>query len=356
MEEHRISSNQLFMLIVGSVTVTGHLLFVPIVFDIAGRDSWLSLLIALVPGAILTVILADLAKLAPGLSLVEMPNAIFGKPIGKILGLTYACYFLLPTIITLRGVIDFMATSFMPQTPLLFFGIGYLYLCAFGVRSGLESFIWANEFLMPFLILAGIILTSSSIPTKNYQLLLPFMEKGIGPVIQGSVPLMGLFGEIAVFAMIYPAFNVHTALRKTSLAALLLIGLSFLGPLTGPIAIFGNEAASFVYPTFIEINYIKAGFLESLQPIAILLLLAGSLGKVSLFYYASTLGIAQTFSINDHRKLILPVGLVILVISLVSFANSLVLTQFVGSSYSYISIGLGMIGPVVLWAGLKAKG
>lgn len=343
------------MLIIGSVTVTGHLLIVPIVFGIAGRDSWLSLLIALVPGAILTMILADLAKLAPGLSLVEMPNAILGKPIGKVFGLIYACYFLLPAIITIRGLMDFMTISFMPQTPLLFFGIAYLCLCAYGVRAGLESFIRANELLMPFLILAGIILTSLSIPIKNYQLLLPFMEKGVGPMIQGSIPLLGLFGEIVVITMIHPALNVHTALRKTSLAALLLISLLFIGPLTGPIAIFGKEASSFVYPTFSEINYIKAGFLESLQPIAILLWLAGSLGKVSLFYYASTLGFSQIFGIEDYRKIVVPVGFIILFISLFSFGNTLMLTQFVRNSYSYISIGLGMIVPVLLWLGLKQK-
>lgn len=333
----------------------GHLYFVPLVFGLAGRDSWLSLLVALVPGFVLAFVLAGLGKGAPGRSLVEISCTLFGKPVGKTIGLMYAGYFLLPTAITLRGLMDFMNKAFMPRIPSIVFGLVFLLVCAYAVLLGLESLSRANELLLPLLIITGILASGLTLPDKDYQQLRPVLENGIGPVLRGSVPLLALLGEMVVIGMIQPAIKQSSSLWKNNVWSVLIIGLLFFGPLTGPITIFGAKvAASLVYPTFSQIEYIRiANFFENLQVIAVMLWLFGSLGRISLFYYAVSLSVSQSLGLTDYRKSAVPVGVVILTLSLVFFPNSETVREFLVNSYVYISISFGMIFPAVLLAAVK---
>lgn len=350
MEEDRISGRQLRLIMIGSVTVMGHLYVVPMVYKLAGRDGWLSLLVALVPGLVTALVLAGLGWSMPGRSLVEMSCALLGKPLGKLVSLVYVGYFLLVPAITMRGLMDFMKTSFMPQTPPMVFGLVFLFICAYAVLTGLQTLMKTNEMVLPILITAGILLSGITLPNKDFQRLLPVLESGLNPVLRGSIPLLGLLGEIVVIGMVQPAVKRSDSLWKTNLGAVLIIVLLFAGPLTGPVAIFGAESATrFVYPTFSEMQYTRYGyFLEYLQSAAIFLWLFGSLGRVSLFYYASTLGASQLLGLTDYRKFVAPVGIVILALSIFSFPNILTVNEFLISSYARISIGLGMILPAVL--------
>jgi len=349
MEQPHITGHQLRLIIVSSITVTGHLLFVPIVFDMAGRDGWLSLLMAIIPGLLSALVLSILGVRASGKSLIELSCILMGKVIGKLAGLIYVGYFLLIPAITLRALMNFMTEVFMQQAPSLIFGILFLSVCAYAVFMGLEAFLRVNEVLLPLLIIAGVLASSMSYPDKEYQNLLPIMEGGIAPVLHGSIPLIALMAEIVVIGMVQPALNTPAVLRKANMGAILIISALFVGPLTGPIAVFGVElAAKQIYPTYEQIKYIKLAFLQNLQPLAVLLWLAGSFGKISLFYYASSLGAAQVFGLTNYRRLVIPVGLFILVLAVVAFPNIVVIRRFISGSYAIISIGLGMILPMVL--------
>lgn len=109
MNEESISGRQSLLLIVGSVTVMGHLYLVPIVLGEAGRDGWISILIALVPALVLALVLARLADLSPKRSLVEMFVDVLGRIPGKMMGLAYTTFFALAPAITVRGLMDFIA-------------------------------------------------------------------------------------------------------------------------------------------------------------------------------------------------------------------------------------------------------
>lgn len=356
MEKPQISQHQLRIITIGSITVTGHLLFVPIVFNIAGRDGWLTIPLALIVGLILAVTLSVLGASIPGQSIIEIYCSTIGKVMGKIVGLLYACYFALVISVTLGALMDFMTSAFMPGTPSFILGFTFLVLCAFAVFLGLESFLRANEFFFPFLVAAGVLISVVILPNKNYKFLLPIMEDGIGPILRGSVPLIALLAEMVVIGMIQPYLNKPAALRKSTIVAVLVIGILFVGPLTGPIAIFGEESAMIrLYPTYEEIRQIQFAALGSLSPLAVLLWLLGSFGKISLFYYATSLSIAQVFGVSNYKKLIIPVGLIVLILTLVAFPNVRVIRRFLMNNYVYISISLGIVFPIVLLGIVQLK-
>ncbi|RYD04255.1 hypothetical protein N752_15540 [Desulforamulus aquiferis] len=186
-------------------------------------------------------------------------------------------------------------------------GLFFLAACVYTTAAGLQNLARANAILLPFLITAGILAWVFTNPDKDYQLILPFLERGISPVIQGALPLVGLLGELVVVGMLQPFLKKGTILYKTHLTAVLVIGLLFIGPLTGPIAMFGERAAARMdYPTFAEFKF--SVLMVNFQSLAVFLWLGGSFGRISLYYYAANLSCSQTLGIKNYKKLLLPVG------------------------------------------------
>lgn len=357
MEGSRISGRQLRLLMVGPATVMGHLYLTPIVFGMAGRDGWLCIPVVLVPALILALVLARLGWLMPGRSLLEMYCVLLGKPLGKAVGLAHTGFFLLVPVITLRGLMDFMASSFMPVTPPVVLGAAFIIVCAYAVSTGLEGLARVNALLLPVLIVAGLMASGFTFPAKEYRYLLPVLEEGIGPVLRGCIPLLGLLAEMVVIGVVQPAVKQPATFGKNNVGAVPLICLLFLGPLTGPVAIFGEkDADELTYPTFSQIQYTVVGDLSvRLQGIAVLLWLFGSFGRVSLYYYASALSASRLLGLADYRKLVVPVGTTILILSIILFPDILVIKNFLASTYAYISIVLGMLMPAGLLSAVAAR-
>ncbi|RYD04256.1 hypothetical protein N752_15545 [Desulforamulus aquiferis] len=92
MKSEKLSGGQLRLLIIGSVTVMGHLLIVPLVFDQAGRDSWLSLVIAIAAGVILACSLIGLGTIVPEKSMIQISSQLFGSILGGVVGLTMTIF------------------------------------------------------------------------------------------------------------------------------------------------------------------------------------------------------------------------------------------------------------------------
>ncbi len=356
MEKTQISQHQFKIITIGSITVTGHLLFVPMVFSIAGRDGWLTIPLALIMGLILALTLSALGASIPGQSIIEMYCSTIGSVLGKIVGLLYACNFALVISVTLGALMDFMTSAFMPGISPIILGFTFLLLCAFAVFLGLESLLRANEFFFPILVTAGVLISVTMMPNKNYKLLLPIMEDGINPILRGSIPLIALLAEMVVIGMIQPYLNKPEALRKSTIVAVLVIGILFVGPLTGPIAVFGEESTLIrLYPTYDEVRQLRLTALGSLSPLAVLLWIFGSFGKISIFYYATSLSIAQVFGVRNYKKLIIPIGITILILTSVAFPNIQAIRTFLMNNYLYISISLGLIFPIVLLGIVRLK-
>lgn len=324
----------------------GHLLIVPLVFDEAGRDAWLSLLIALIPGCLLALVLAGLNRYAPGQSLAEV-FSLLGRPLGVIATLVYTSYFLLLPALTLRGLMDFMKTVFMPQTPSMIFGFLFLSVCGYAAYIGLESFSRANSLLMPLLIMAGLTAAVMALPDKDYRLLLPALEKGIQPPLLGSLPLLGLLGEMVAFGMILPSVKRSAYLWRVLLLSVITIGLLFIGPLTGPIAMFSEEVIiKYDYPTYNEFRYGR--FLVHFQSLAVFLWLGGNLGRITFFFYVSALGLSRLTGQKEHRKLVAPVGVIILLLAAFAFPTLDRVKWFLSTVYPILGIGLGVVLPTIL--------
>ncbi|MFD0695014.1 endospore germination permease [Paenibacillus sp. GCM10027628] len=349
MEKLQISTTQAFMLGISSITVTGHLLFIPIILNQSGRDAWISLLFTLFPVVLLGCVTAQLAQRYPGKTIIEYSEDIMGKWLGKLFAVLFIFYFFHDASISIRGFGEFFTTSVTPRTPILVYMSCIVFLAAFTVRSGLETLARTNQIFLFCMILIGILASTLTHKDKDYQNFLPILEHGMKPVLLGSLSLLSLYSTFFVLGMIFPNVRTDKQLKRYSALTMFILILMFLGPITGPVALFGAERSQGLsFPTFQILRDIKVGQLQRLDFIGIFLWSLGSFAKISLFLFATCLGTAKLLRLNDHKKLTSPMGILLIIVSLLNEDNFVGLYRFLSNIYPYYSTLLGFLLPCVL--------
>jgi len=306
-EKGRVSNIQAAMLGITSLTIIGHLIILTLIFDQSRQDSWISVIVGTLLGLIGVIALSKLCKSFPGETIIEILCRRFSWP-GKLLSILYLLYFFIMTILGTRLFAESYRTI-LTDTPKSVFITVILLLTAYIVYLGLETLGRINQIMLVVLVIfavAVVILTLNV--DKDYTNLLPILGNGVKPVAMGSISVMGWFGELVIMGMIFPYVQRPKVLIRTGFAASIITMIFFLGPITGPIALFGPELATHMtFPTFAEVRYIKVGeVLNRFDTIAILFWTVGLMIRISLFYYGLALGTAQALKLKSYRPLVIP--------------------------------------------------
>ncbi|WP_164670170.1 GerAB/ArcD/ProY family transporter [Virgibacillus doumboii] len=348
-EKGRISNIQAAMLAITSLTIVGHLILLTVVLQQSRQDGWIAAIVGTILGLIGIIALVKLSQHFPGQTLIEILFQHFLWP-GKVIGIVYLIYFFIMVVLATRLFAE-VYERIMGETPMWAFVTIILLLTSFIVYQGLETLGRLNQIMLIFLIfiaMAVVFLTMGE--KKDYTNLLPIMGDGIMPVTVGSLSVMGWFGEFVIMGMILPYVQRPKKLVKTGVGVAVVTLIFFLGPITGPVALFGAEqASSMAFPTFSEVRYIEAGeVINRFDSIAVILWTVGLMIRISLFFYGLSLGLAQAFKLNTYQPLVIPLAWLI-GIGAILFANNYAeLNAFLFESYVPLNILMGAIIPVGL--------
>lgn len=349
MEVVKISKVQAMMLGVSSIIVTGHLLYIPIIIFHSGRDSWLSLLITIIPAILIGLTVALLSLRYPGCSMVEYTQIILGKWLGRLVVIMFLFYFMHEASLSIRGFGEFYTSAITPRTPIVVYFIAILILAGYAIRCGLEVLARTNQAILLFLIPIGIMASILTHKDKDYQNFLPILEDGIVTVFPGVLSLVSLYSSFFVLSMVFQNLSNTKQLKKYSLLTMLILVVMFIGPITGVIAIYGEERATGLYfPTFQILRDIEIGTFQRIDILGILLWSLGNFSKVALFLYAIVLGFAQLFKLDDFKILVVPVGALLTIISILNSEDFIGIYRFLRDFYPYYGTFVGLILPLGL--------
>jgi len=345
----KISRIQALMLGVSSVTVTGHLLYIPTVIYHAGRDSWIALLLAAGPALLIGFIVSALSQRFNGATLIEYTQLILGKWIGTIFAVLFILYFLHEATLSIRGFGEFYTSAITPRTPIVVFLIAILILASYAVKNRLEVIARTNQAFLVFMIPIGIIASVLTHKDKDYRNFLPVLENGLDSVLLGTLNITSVYSSIFVLSMVFANVSSTKSLKKyTCLTMLILVGM-FIGPLTGVIAVYGEERAIGLYfPTFQMLRDIQIGALQRFDIIGVMLWSLGSFSKVSLYLYAIVVGIAQLFRIKDYVILVGPVSALMAIVSIINSEDLIGIYHFQRDIYPFYGTLLGLVFPLIL--------
>lgn len=324
LEGGKISGRQftgLIFLIIISITI----LQIPqILVGIAGRDSWLSIVIAFAIDGIVAAVLYFMGLRYPGKTFIQYSEEILGKIPGKITAIIFILFFLHIATISLRALADFLATL-MPETPLEMFIIAQTLVSVYIARKGLEVLSRMGEIIVPIYIISILVLLVLIIPEAEPGELLPLFEFGILPAIKGSFLPASWFGVCIIMGIFMAYHNQPQKTFVVKMTGVLLGCIILILLITALIVVFGVQfTEKMTYPVFLLTRQISlADIVERVEILwGTIWLMAGFITICSL-HYAAALGTAQVCSLNDYQVLVLPLGTVMAALSLRLSENTL---------------------------------
>lgn len=263
----------------------------------SGQNVWIVLLFAGLFGAILFTIYHRISKIHHYKGFPDILKSTFGKFIGTVILLIYAGFFFFRII----SVGNYM-TALAQET--LMFGanqrvviVMLLTTTFISILYGLNVIGRSSEIflfiiiicLMPFLLT---VFSSGAFKAEN---LTPVLVEGAPGIIQDIIRTTFFpYGELVVFLMLFPYVtpkeNQKSILKRCYIAITIAVILMIAIDLT-TVALLGADLTSnFEYSFYnaMQLAGLK-GFLERLDPLAIVIMVAAEYFKLVIYFFCATL-------------------------------------------------------------------
>jgi spore germination protein KB len=318
MDKVKISAFQLFSLAflfeMGSAILVG-------LAGQAMQDAWISILLGMAGGLLLFQIYYCLYSYYPDIPFTGYVQLIAGKWFGRVIGFLYIIYYMYLAARILRDFGELLTSTIYTQTPQFVIMSLMMLTIIYAVYKGLEVLARVGEllfFVVYLVAIAGglLIVFTELVHLENLK---PILENGLAPILKTTFAetLNFPFGEMIVFTMILPCLSEPKKARSICMFAMVLSGINI--TITSIIDITTLGVDLFIrspFPLLSAIQKIQLlNFLERLDVLFMLYLTVGVFIKIGVFYYAAVAGTADLFKLKDQKKIIFPIGLLIIFVS-----------------------------------------
>ncbi|MBG9455419.1 spore gernimation protein [Lysinibacillus sphaericus] len=285
-----------------SMTVIGlknHVTIIPPLLDVVGRDGWASVIMSAVIIFFWLFFLVYIQKKTNQEPIRDWLDGKIGKTGSTIVIYIIAIFLFILAAFTMVETLQWINTTFLPQTPVTILLLIYTILCIFLVTTSLQTIVILNVFVLFGVVVFGFFVAFTNIQVKDYELLRPFFEHGFQPVLKGMVYPASGFIELIILLFLQHQFKDRIRWYHFGIMLFILMGLT-LGPLMGAIAEFGpTEAAKQRYPAYEEWGLVSIGrYIEHLDFFSIYQWLTGTFIRVSFLLYV----IADLFKMTGDPK------------------------------------------------------
>ncbi|MGG4441328.1 GerAB/ArcD/ProY family transporter [Brevibacillus fortis] len=351
MDVRTISRFQWVSIHVLSLPIMGHVILIEPLIHTAGKDGWISALISIPAGILFVLLLTILRSKIPNTSLLTGTFEIAGRATAVILSVILIAYFSFASVTTLRGFEEFVKITFLPETPLWAIGTGFMFLIWFSLQRNIESIARMAVIFFLMTMITGPIVGLTLMQEKDYTRILPILDNGWGPVLEGSLYFIALWGELILVLLLQSKW-VGKRHDFNGFSFLILFNV-FLGAsmLMSAIAVFGLPLSEKLdWPVQNTVRQIKLGFISRGDIYGLYTMTAGCFIRVTVFLYAICECLAFLFS-TTYKKLSLPVCLAALLLSLLVFSNhqQLLQTNHAYYKYGYVLLLLPIFLLILFW-------
>jgi len=312
---------QLSFMLYPTVMATGFLVLPAMGALYAPYDFWMSSILVIIPGVISIVLATSLHKRFPGMTIIESSQRIIGKWLGKLVGLLYFIYLLHLTGVISREYAEFVKSSFLFDTPLMFISCSLFFLAACAVRGGVSvlarsAVIFTTLFIMPFLFLLLLI------PDLNWMYIFPMLSQGFVPVLKAEAVPQAWVSELFLMTYFLPFINDQNKAKRWLYMVLGLIVISMALVDLGVLFLLGPDTSNKLYPILVAFRYMSAGgFFENLEAMLLAMWVLGNFVKLGVYLYATVISSSQCCGVSDYRSLVFPIAILAAVFGIWDLPN-----------------------------------
>ena len=248
----KISSFQMFILIVSCRLITTYS-YLPITnTPPANQDAWLIVILSAIFDIIIFWPILYLSNRFNDLTLVEYSEKIMGSFLGKIVGLVFICFFILISLLDLVIMAEFLSSTIMPETPVSATIILMVITCAYTIYKGLEVIGRIAELFVPFIFFTIIFFILLSVNKMDFNVFLPILaDSSFYEVNYAAVITSSRFYDVIILCMAVPNLKKKSDLNKIFFYSVIITTLFFCIIILSVYAVLGVEQAKYSnYPFF----------------------------------------------------------------------------------------------------------
>ncbi|NMD69293.1 endospore germination permease [Bacillus sp. DNRA2] len=287
-----------FVLLFMTIPIMSHVVILPLLIDVVGRDAWISVLLSLPAALIFALVIYKLRLQFPTMNITEILVQLLGKWLGKGVQLIMMLYFMFLTILSFACLVDLIYIAFLPSTPRAFTLVWFWAFVVYAASKGIKRIALTACLLALISAVIGPFISFMATFLKHWAQLKPLVEYGWNPVLLGTLILVSVWMELLLLLCI-PIENIHVK----RLYIFWVVGISInailmLSTATGAITIFGlRQADNFVYPALEIIRLINLGIIDRVDVYALIVMTFGSYIRCSLYLrLAFDVGVKNTAS------------------------------------------------------------
>ncbi|RBW70195.1 spore gernimation protein [Bacillus taeanensis] len=323
MEKGKISALQLAMMMYLEIIATGILFLPATTFSYAGRDLWISPILASVIGFLTVFIVYRLSQFYPKDTIIQYSTDILGVIPGKVVGAAILLFYMQGISNTIWQYGEFINSSFLPHTPQIVVLGSMILACAFAVRGGIEVMGRIAEMIIPIFLLLFLFIIILLLPDAEVKHLFPIMGKGIIPSIKGAAFVNIWFGQFLFLSFFLPFVTDQKKGGKWGVVSALVVLLTMVVTNLITLFVLGEATGSFYSPVMTAVKYISiADFLSHLEALVMAIWIAGAFIKICVFYYVVVLGTAQWLNFSDYRPIVFPLGFLMVLLAAWQFPTT----------------------------------
>ncbi len=321
MSENKIVSRQaafmIFILILGSAIT-----YMP--ESTAGRDAWVSTLMAAPLGIYILWLIISIQNMFPGMNMLDISEVVLGKLLGKILNVFYICLLFTVAVFYLYDLAIFLDMLLFDLQRYVTYAILIL-AAAYCIYKGVNAVARLIELmvgLIPFfLALAFLALVASR---SNFSYLLPVLADW-RPVLAGSLYAANWpFVQVSILIMYLPFVSDLAEKGRTIYAWYLIGALILVVRSVVTISVLGVKLSnSSRFPFYEAFTLLKWSNFERVELLFFGVIFLSSFLGLLLGYQGLVMGVQKLLVRDDMRYLILPVGLLLVILTTYMFPSDI---------------------------------
>lgn len=351
MQVRKITDHQLTALTANGAVGGSLIITSAAMAGVAKQDAWLAALAAPVFGSMVLWIYFKLGTRYPEMTLIGMIREIFGRWAGVPAACAYLLYFFLASSHIPWFVGDF-AGHIMHETPITVINLVFIVMVVTALWYGIETTVRTTELFFWFVGVLFILAMALVAPQSKIDYLLPVLENGPAPVLKGAVLLSSYVAfPLVTLMMIYPK---HTSQSRPAGKAIfkgyLWASAIDFTAIFFTILVLGHIiTADQQYPTYSLAKEIDVGGIFSrLEYLISIIWIMTEFVVAFLYAHAAVTGLAELLGLKNPRKILVPLGFLLLAFSEVVFPDTVYQANWSRQTWIPFSMTFSVLLPGIL--------
>lgn len=292
---------QLLLLLILSTGLLNHVILIPNLLTAAGRDSWVSVLVAYPISLIFLWLIYFIVINCPPEGFFSLIRKRLGRPVSILLSIPVLLFLFSSVYVTFRDLMIWLNAYFLADSSTLMITIVLSIACFLVTLAGIKHMAITSGFLLPVVMILGFFIAITNHSFKEPSLLFPIFSEGYAPILKGVIYTLSGLLEIYIVVLFVPFVQEPIKFKHLFIVITIFAGL-ILGPLTASLMEFGmTESVNYRYPAYEQWRVLNIGeYINHLDFFALYQWLSGALIRIGLFMYL--IGTLLT-SKNNHYRL-----------------------------------------------------